>query len=298
MTQQVPTSGFNVPGQGGVEVPPPPSSQNPGFVPNPAGSTPPAATTAAEPAAGTPPAQSAPDLNNSIAALLAALQAQQGAAPAADAPAAAEVQPAADGRLNSIDPATIEDPILRSMATVMQTVGKGLDMDRVFSKALEHGDASLLDLAYLREKGGQNAEQLVTIAQGIVQAVEAQATAITNEVHNLAGGSSVWESSVAAFNKGAPVELRQVVALMLDSKSKSQITAGAKLVVEFAKGSGMIPQNKGTVATGGAAVPQAMALSKEAFQAELRKLDPYSQGYEGQRAELFARRQQGRQLGM
>ncbi len=287
MTQAVATSGFNLPGgvpvQGG-EQNVPPQNLEPGFV----------APAAPAPAPATP-AQAAPasNLDASIAQLLAAIQAQ---APAA--PAAAEESQGQVGRLNSLDVAALEDPILRSMATVMQTVGQGLDMDRALGNAISRGDVALIDKAYLREKGGANADQLITIAEGIVQAVEAQAAAVTQEVHTLAGGEAGWNTAVAAFNKAAPEALRKVVATMLDSENKSQIKAGAQLVVEYAKSSGMVPQNQGLIQNGGSAVSAAQALSKEDFQTALRTLNPNDRQYQNQRQELFARRAQGKQLGL
>ena len=287
MTQQVQTEGFQVPSHGAVitgGVPNvPPSDMLPGFV-APVLPTPTPVTPPAEPVAA--------NLDASIAALLAAMKAQT-APPEAVVPEAAVA-----GKLSSLDVTTIEDPILRSMATIMQTVGKGLDMDRVFSKALEHGDASLLDAAYLREKGGANAAQLQSIAEGIVQAVNAQADAVTKEIHTLAGGSTQWDASVAAFNKAAPPELRQVVAMMLDSEKRTQISAGAKLVVEYAKSSGLVPNATALVQHGGVVTSSAQALDKGGFQSELRKLNPNSREYQAQRESLFTRRQQGRQLGM
>ena len=291
MTQAVPTNGFNVPGGGGVvdggtqNVPP--AGMEPGFAAPPqvpAGQPAPVA----QPAAAAQPSS----LDASVAALLAALQAQ-------NAPATATVSTeAVPGKLNGLDVAGIEDPILRSMATVMQTVGAGLDMDRALGLAIERGDTGLIDKAYLREKGGANAEQLITIAEGIVQAVEAQSASITKEIHSLTGGEPGWQTAVAAFNKAASPELRSVVKLMLDSEKKSQIMAGSKLVVEFAKQSGFVPTVNSLVQNGGAAASSAQALSKEAFQTALRTLDPNSRQYQSQRSDLFARRQQGKQLGM
>jgi len=296
MTTQVQTSGFitqpitSAPIQGGAPNIPPHGMQ-PGFTQQQptqvsATTTASVAEPAAEPAvAGT--------VDASIAALLAALQAQ---APKVEAePAAAEP---VTGSLNSFDVATLEDPILRSMATVMQTVGKGIDMDRALGLAIERGDPSLIDAAYLREKGGANAEQLVTIAKGIVQAVEAQSLTITQGVHALAGSEQNWNTSVAAFNKAAPPHLRQVVAMMLDSKNRSQIDAGAKLVVEYAKQSGLVPNARPLIQNDGGAVSAAQALTKEAFQEELRKLNPNSKTFGSEREALFARRQMGRQLQM
>lgn len=294
MTQAVPTSGFNLPGGAAVEGGAqniPPQNLEPGFV-NPAqqpNQTPPVAAAPAAAAPATSP------LDASIAQLIAAIQAQNGAEPAPTP--STEVQPST-GKLNSLDVATIDDPILRSMATVMQTVGVGIDMDRALGIAIERGDVALIDKAYLREKGGANAEQLITIAEGIVQAVEAQSAAVTQEVHALAGGEQGWNAAVAAFNTAAPEALRKVVATMLDSEKKAQIKAGAQLVVEYAKSSGIVPQGKPLIQNGGAAVSAAQALSKEDFQTALRTLNPNDRQYQSLRQDLFARRAQGKQLGM
>jgi hypothetical protein len=285
MTQAVPTNGFiespaNAPLAGA-----PPANQLPGFVAPPVAAV--AAPAGAAPAAGTPN-----PLDASINALIAALNAQ--------APAAAVAAPVAtaDAGLNNFDVTTLEDPILRSMATVMQTVGKGLDMNRALGLAIERGDAALIDTAYLREKGGDSAEQLIVIAKGIVEAVEAQATAVTAGIHALAGGEPQWNSSVAAFNKAAPEHLRKVVAVMLDSEKKEQINAAAKLVVEYAKGSGLVPNAQGLIHNGGTASSSAQALTKEAFQIALRSLKSDDRNYQAQRGDLFARRQQGKNLGL
>lgn len=289
MTQAVPVTNGVLPGPsnvvdgGAANVPP--QGMEPGFV-KPGAQVQPAAPTTDAPAT---------NVDATVAALLAALQAQQPAAPSATPSVPAE--PAAAGKLNTLDVSSIEDPILRSMATVMQTIGKGIDMDRAIGLAIERGDTGLIDKAYLREQGGANAEQLITIADGIVQAVEQQSVAVTNEVHALAGGSAGWDVAVAAFNKSASPEMRSVVKLMLDSEKKTQITAGAKLVVEFAKQSGFVPEVNPLIQNGGAAASSAQALSKEEFQAALRTLNPNDRQYQAQRGDLFARRQQGKQLG-
>lgn len=274
-----------------VTTPPPASQQVPGFVVPPI----------TKPIAGeaTPTAQEpAPAPDAGMAAAIAALTAAMAAnKPAEPAPAQA-VTPSATGSLNTYDVAGIDDPIIKSMATVMQTVGKGLDMDRVMGKAIENGRIDLIDAAYLREHGGANAEQLLTIAQGIVQAVEAKGRQVTSEIHSLAGGEPVWNASLAAFNTKAPQEPRVVVAQMLDSNQDNLIKAGAKMIVEYGKSSGALPQINPLLQSGAAGMPAAQAIDKAAFQEELRKLDPQSRGFDAQRATLFARRQLGRQLGM
>ena len=249
----------------------------------------PVAPVAAAPAA-TPAAAAPAGLDAAIAALT---EAMRGAAPAATV----VQEPAVQTGLNTYDVNGIDDPIIKSMATVMQTVGKGLDMDRAIGKAIADGRPDLIDVAYLREKGGANAEELITIANGLVNAVAAKGNAVTAEVHNLAGGEAGWDAGVAAFNKGAPQELRVVVAQMLDSGKDNLIKAAAKLVVEFSKGSGYIPNVNPGVQSGAASLPAAQALDKFAFQEELRKLNPQDRNFNAQRGELFARRALGRSLG-
>lgn len=272
----------------------PPANMQPGFVVPPAPANA-ASSQPADPAASAAPAAGGSDLNAAIAALTAALNAGK-PAPAAEPAAEPAAVPFDD--LNNFDVSSLDDPILRSMATVMQTVGKGLDLDRVLGVALSRGDPALVDAAYLREKAGPQAEQLLTIAQGIVQAVNAKSEQVTQDVYKLAGGQAQWDASVAALNASAPKELRIVIAQLLNSPNREQVDAGAKLVIEFGKGSGMLPHTSPSVNGGVAVAPgAAQALSKEEFQTELRKLNPNNRGYEQARNDLFARRQVGKQIG-
>jgi len=267
-------------------TPPPANEQTPGFVVPPAGT----------PVAGTPPAAptaAQPDMASAIAALTAALQTNSAPAPEAQA-----TTPPATGSLNTYDVSSIDDPILKSMATVMQTVGKGIDMDRALGKAIENGRIDLIDSAYLREAGGANAEELITIAKGIVQAVEAKGQQVTKDSHALAGGEPLWNASLAAFNTKAPQGLRIVIAQMLDSNQDNLVKAGTKMIVEFGKTSGTVPTANPLLQSGASAMPQAQALDKVGFQEELRKLNPQARDFEQRRGELFSRRDLGRKLGM
>lgn len=302
-TPTVPSQGFNVPpagdpprmpnqGNGNPIVAP---NQQPGWVQNP-GQQPQQQTQ--QPA---PQNQQPADLSNVVALLQAALAGQQ--APAQQAPAQ---QPAADAvrpnwmqsSANEFDVNQINDPIIKSMATVLQTAGKDLDLDRVLGKALSFGDPALVDVAYLRDAGGPQAAQLAEIAKGIVQAVNAKAEAVTNEVYSSVGGEAVWHSSVAAFNQSAPHELKVTVAQMLDSTNENFIKAGAKIVAEFGRNSGLIPQQGAPLLNSASAGVQGQGLTREQFQAELRKIDPNTPGFEQAREALFARRALGKRSGL
>ena len=301
---QVPNQGFQVPpagdpprmpnqGNGNPIVAP---NQNPGWVQNPGQQ--PQQQPAQQPAAQQQPA----DLNNVVALLQAALAGQQPAAqqaPAAQQPQADAIRPNwMQTSANEFDVHSINDPIIKSMATVLQTAGKDLDLDRVLGKALAFGDPALVDLAYLRDAGGPQAAQLGEISKGIVQAVNAKAEAVTNEVYNSVGGEAVWHSSVAAFNQSAPHELKVTVAQMLDSTNENFIKAGAKIVAEFGRSSGLIPQQGAPLLNSASAGVQGQGLSREQFQAELRKIDSNSPGFEQAREALFARRALGKRAGL
>ena len=313
-TTHVPTDGFNAPPAAGPA--PVPQVPNQGFQVPPAGDPPRMPNGNGHPIAApnqqpgwvqNPGQQPAPqvhqpaDLTNVVAMLQAALAGQQ--APAQQAPAQ---QPAADAvrpnwmqsSANEFDVNQINDPIIKSMATVLQTAGKDLDLDRVLGKALSFGDPALVDVAYLRDAGGPQAAQLAEIAKGIVQAVNAKAEAVTNEVYNSVGGEAVWHSSVAAFNQSAPHELKVTVAQMLDSTNENFIKAGAKIVAEFGRSSGLIPQQGAPLLNSASAGVQGQGLTREQFQSELRKIDQTSPGFEQAREALFARRALGKRSGL
>lgn len=305
----VPTNGFQAPptpvvpeAPGGFAVPPagapasvPPTTQQPiaapgqvpGWVQNPIPQP------AQQPAQGQP----SQDVASLTAALTAAIAAQQPAQTAAN-PVSSERPGWMGASANEFDVESISDPIIKSMATVLQTAGKDLDLDRVLGRALTFGDPNLVDVAYIAEKGGPQAQQLAEIAKGIVQAVEAKAQAVTQEVHALAGGEANWSAAVAAFNQAAPQELKMAVAQMLNSTKDASIKAGAKLVSEFGKNSGYIPQQGAALLNSASVGAQAQGLTKAQFQEELRKLRPDTAGFEEAREALFARRAVGRRVGL
>lgn len=176
-------------------------------------------------------------------------------------------------------------------------IGQGVDMERALGKALQHGNADLIDIAYLAEKGGANAGRLSTIAKAIVQRVQTKATETTTAVHTAAGGQDAWNAASAAFNQNAEPHLKAVVIKMLESGDSASAQAGAKLVVDFAQNGGFTVKPAGMVQAGVAGGSPAQALDKEGFQSEIRKLDRGSSSYEAQYDALVARRRQGKQLG-
>lgn len=283
MTEQVRVAGFAVPPvPAGAEVtehsrdrqqPPNPANAHPGFVP-------PQPTPAAQPAAQPAPA-AAPAVDPTIAALLAALGGVQPAAtPAAAQPAA--YTPTAD-------------PVVSSLSGILS--GSGVDVQKAIAKAIEYGDASLIDKAYIASVGGANAAHLTQLAEQLVAHTGRESEAAEQACYQLAGGQANFHSAVAVWNKSAPSHLKAIVENMMDSGVRAQSDAGAKMIVEFAKGNGGLVQPAGLVNPGAARPGAEAALSKEQFQAEMQKLDKQAPGYEQRRGELYGRRAMGKQMG-
>ncbi len=288
-------SGFNVP-PAGQQPPPLPQEQShqypgqkPGYVQEPPKPT-------QQPVQGQVPGQQAAAPGLDLAAILqAALAGQKPAEP----PVQAAKPNWVPGSINEFNVDSIEDPIIKSMASVLKVAGKDLDLNRVLGNALAFGDPNLVDVAYISEKGGANAQQLTEIAKGIVQAVEAKSAAIMSEVHALAGGEAQWAQSTAVFNKVAPQELRITVASMLDSTNPAFIKAGAKIVAEFGRSSGQLPQVGSNLLTGASAgLGAAQGLTAAQFKIEQFKLDPQAPGFKEAREALFARRALGKRAGL
>lgn len=299
----MPGAPANVPGAPAPGVPPagaPPylPAQHPQFQQFIASQTPAAPQV---PPTNTPPQPAnEPQANGDLAAAIAALTAALGKPAAPAEPTGAQVSPDAPnvapaGDLNEVDVDGITDPVIRSMALALGTGAEGLDFNRVLGNAIQRGDPALIDRAYLIEKFGQAAASRITLAEGIVRAVNEHSERAAQSVYSAAGGKEQWAASAAAFNKSAPQELRAIVKNMLDSGNPEYVQAAAKLVVESAKSSGLVPVQNPAV-TAGAGLAGAQALSKDEFQAELRKLDPAARDFQAKRGELFARRQLGKQL--
>lgn len=189
------------------------------------------------------------------------------------------------------------DPLLVSMTTILSTTVAGLDMDRAMGKAIELGDLRLIDSAYLRSIAGANFAQVEALAKGIVERVNAQTSEATQAVYTIAGDKNQWQAASAAFDQQAPQHMKVVIAKLLDSGDKASISAAAQSVMDFARNAGLIAKPGQYVAAGANAGSAATALDKNGFQDALRKLNKQDRNYEANRAELFQRRQSGKNLG-
>lgn len=277
-------SGFNLPAApAGVQVhersAPTAANMQPGFVP-------PAAAPAVQGGTFTQ------------ADMDAAVAAARGTPAPAAAPAAVEALVPGAAINRPADLSTANDPVLSSMTDVFINIGTGIDMDRALGKALTHGDASLIDLAYIAEKGGAQANALTALAKGIVERVQAQAEAGAQAVYSAAGDKAQWTAAASVFDQSAPAHQKLVIKQMLDSGNPAAIAAAAQSVVEFAKASGLVINKPGMVNAGAATANAGQALSKADFQAGLQKLNTNSRTFAAERETLFQRRSLGKSLGL
>ncbi len=199
--------------------------------------------------------------------------------------------------LNTFDVNTIDDPVLKSMATMFKSSVPDMDLDRALANAISYGDPNLIDIAYITDKAGQNAPHLINLAAGIVNTINAQSAAMEQSVYQEVGGRQVWDASVAVFNKSASPEIKATVATMLDSGKANLIKAGAKMVAEFGKSSGMIPK-EGFRLNPVSAPYATQGLNKTQFQQEILKLDSNAPDYEDQYHALIQRRAVGKRLNL
>ncbi|UMO77778.1 scaffolding protein [Bacteriophage Phi NF-1] len=214
-------------------------------------------------------------------------------------PHAANHEPLVDfgGSLNSFDVNSIDDPVLRSMATMFKSSVPDMDLDRALANAISYGDPNLIDIAYIKDKAGQNAPHLINLAAGIVNTINAQSEAMEQSVYQEVGGRQVWDASVAVFNRSASPEIKATVATMLDSGKANLIKAGARMVAEFGKSSGMIPKDGFRLDP--VSAPYAnQGLSKAQFQQEILKLDSNAPDYADKYNALIQRRVVGKRLNL
>jgi hypothetical protein len=227
------------------------------------------------------PAQ-APASDATLQALLAALT---GAKPA---PQPAPVQQ------SNLPAAVGGDGVTVGLTNILAS--SGLDVNRAIGNALTHGDASLVDAAYIKEAGGAQAAHLLAVATGLIEHATRAEAALAQSVYAASGGEQNWRAALGAFEASAPGHLQAVVRTLYDSKDPSNVDAATKTILEFAKQAGAIITPAGLL-TADAAGGSVQALDKAGFQAEMQKLDKNARGYEQARAELFVRRHAGKQLG-
>lgn len=172
------------------------------------------------------------------------------------------------------------------------------DMVRAIGKAVERGDETLIDTAFIKERFGEHAAYAEMLAKAYLQDQVGQAQRAVQAAHDMVGGKANWDAMTQVFNAKAPEHLRAAARALADS---GNIEGAAKLVVETAQGMGLVPKLSPKL-QGGGAINDALdakgfseaysALRKEAGNQSLE-----SAKFKPRLEALMARRQAGKMKG-
>lgn len=172
------------------------------------------------------------------------------------------------------------------------------DMVRAIGKAVERGDETLIDTAFIKERFGEYAAYAEMLAKAYLQDQVGQAQRAVQSAHDMVGGKANWDAMTQVFNAKAPEYLRAAARALADS---GNIEGAAKLVVETAQGMGLVPKLSPKL-QGGGAINDALdakgfaeaysALRKEAGNQSLE-----SAKFKSRLDALMARRQAGKLKG-
>lgn len=231
------------------------------------------------------PAPAAPAVDQTLVELLSALNTRQTPAQPAAAPAPAKPTAA---------PVAGQDPTINALSTVI--VDGGLDFDRALGRAMADGDASLIDFAYIAEKGGEKAAQLRQVAEALVAQQEAVDARLETAVFTKFGGEANWDAAISYFAKSVPQATTDYIVGMLKTRNPALIEQASNMVLDHVKQAGATLNPAGLV-NAGAAAPAAQPLGKDEFKQAIAKLNPNSPTFMQERQQLFTRRAQGKHLG-
>ena len=123
------------------------------------------------------------------------------------------------------------------------------DMVRAIGKAVERGDETLIDTAFIKERFGEHAAYAEMLAKAYLQDQVGQAQRAVQAAHDMVGGKANWDAMTQVFNAKAPEHLRAAARALADS---GNIEGAAKLVVETAQGMGLVPKLSPKLQGGGA----------------------------------------------
>lgn len=189
------------------------------------------------------------------------------------------------------------DPLLDvAISTFINVTGASSeDISKAISKAIEQGDANLIDEEFIRSRFGDNAAHALQLSRAVVEHVVTRTRETVQSVYNIAGGKSQWEAAVGVFKQHASEGLTAAVADMLNSGDSAKTKEAAELVLSYSKKSGVLPIVNPKVKSN-ASPTQSQGLSAKEFQQAIHKLNPNSRTYTEDYNTLIKLRALGRSL--
>lgn len=247
-----------------------------------------------------------PELNQqgkepTLAEILEAIQKKH---PAPDGAPAVPPAPNAQTPAESTDPLKPSDQINTGNKALDVAVGSFIrstgasdgDLERATKLALEYGDTSMIDEAFLKERFKDRWEEAKQIAEAVVEQTGVERQKLVDAVYATAGNKESWDASLAVYKQHAQPGLQKAIQMMFDSGDAVSVKEAAALVVDFAKNSGVLPAVSGRV-TAGAGTADASGLSAADFQAAIGKLNQSSRSYTQDYKQLIEMRRIGKSLG-
>jgi len=144
------------------------------------------------------------------------------------------------------------------------------DLQRALGTALERGDATLIDKAFIAEKFGTQASTFTTLAESVVtdvkQKAEQQNATINTAIVEVAGDTATWEKHRDAFNTIAPEHIKVAARAMMDS---GMVKEGIQFVMQHTQGN--VIANAGNL-IGGLPANHAAGLSADEFRTQMSEL--------------------------
>lgn len=179
---------------------------------------------------------------------------------------------------------------------IKSTGASDADIQRACKNAIEYGDPALIDDAFLKERFKEKADDARAIVEAVLEQAQIEKTKLIDAVHTAAGGEAQWAESLAAYKQHAPAGLQKALKLMFESGDAGSVKEAAAMVVEFAKGSGVLT-SAGTRQVAGSGTQDSQGLSKAEFQQAMSKLNTSSRTYTADYNRLIEMRRVGSSLG-
>lgn len=170
------------------------------------------------------------------------------------------------------------------------------DINRAVMKAIEYGDAGLIDESFIKTRFGDKADQAMKLAKAVVQHTAEHTNEVVSSVYTMAGSKEQWDAAVEVFKKSASPGLTNAVRDMLNSGRAGTTKEAAELILSFTRNTGALPVNGQRIVPSASTVT-AQGLSAAELKAAIHKLNPNSRTYDKDYKTLIQLRNLGKSVG-
>jgi hypothetical protein len=180
---------------------------------------------------------------------------------------------------------------------VKSTGATDADIQRACQNAIDYGDVNLIDKSFLAERFKDRAADATALVEAVVEQAVVEKQRTVDAVFELAGGKDQWTSALQVYKQHAPAGLQKALGLMFNSGDAASVKEAAQMVVEYAKGSGVLSNVSQGRQVASAGMADSSGLSQQEFQAAIGKLNQSSRTYVQDYERLIGMRRIGKQLG-